>query len=649
MSRVNTVVARRCGQQDGRVRRLGVDVVVGRVGAQEVPIIGVGVAVLTHPARAGQQHIEPFHVEQRHLAHDRPKEQAACGWPREHVASQQPAVGAALAAELRGGCDAACDEIPRDRLKVLEGLVAILLERRLVPPGPVLAAAANVGLHVRVALLKPRRAGASAVAGSEGDLEASIAVEQGRRRAVERHVGARDQEIGHLRAIGGSREELLRREPLGVEEGGQRLQRLHLLGRDGVGDGEGGGLGVALARHPDGVGALRVHRREARRHAHLASELPLQRKGAVGVLPEAALGNDVVETREEQVVLRLSAALERHALRRREQRREQRRDRSVVRRRHEARDGRREHRSCRVAEPRRAQRDQQLVGESADGRVGGHADGREGRLADLELVARRVESERAVAQLVAVAAVEVGRTSDRDVRLLALVDLGRLAEGRAALPLEHGARVARVRHLGLAESAADQQRVTVLVRELRLGLRQLEAAIARSDERLRIEVELARDLSVGAAARERDHHALLTHLGPLVKERRAAPHPRDAVGRAQRVEVQDELPRWLRLPVLVERAPAPDTLHVLLVLPEVVVFAVEHAADVRDLLVALHDGEQPRVALRLGGLADPADGLGIARFDPVELLLSLDVLEPLSRIRQVAQSWELRCTQRDGP
>ena len=104
----------------------------------------IGVAVLLHPRGARQQLVVAAHVEQRHLADDGAEE---LGGAREHVAREQPSVGAALAAQLGRRRDAARDQVFGDRLEIFERLVALLLECGLVPARAVLAAAADVGLH----------------------------------------------------------------------------------------------------------------------------------------------------------------------------------------------------------------------------------------------------------------------------------------------------------------------------------------------------------------------------------------------------------------------------------------------------------------------------------------------------------------------
>mmetsp|Transcript_10455 Transcript_10455/g.30711 ORF Transcript_10455/g.30711 Transcript_10455/m.30711 type:complete len:354 (+) Transcript_10455:218-1279(+) len=287
---VHAVVARRRGDEDGRVGGGLVQVVVRRVALQEGPVVRVWVAVLAHPARPGQELVEAAHVEQRHLAHDGAEERAPRRRPREHVAREQSAVGAALAAELRWRSDTARDQVACDRLEVLIRLAALLLERGLVPARAVLASAADVRLHVRMSLLEPRRADASRVRGRQADLEAAVPVEQRRRRAVERQPLLADEEVRHRRAVGRRGGELLRRHASRLVKGRKRLERLCCVGRAGGGESEGRRLRVPVRGAPEVVGRLCVHRREARREADLPFETPLEREGAVGVPRGAGLG-----------------------------------------------------------------------------------------------------------------------------------------------------------------------------------------------------------------------------------------------------------------------------------------------------------------------------------------------------------------------
>eukprot|EP00964_Phaeocystis_antarctica_P091622 scaffold58790_cov65-Phaeocystis_antarctica.AAC.15 len=301
VARVHAVVARRGGAQEGRVALLGLDVVRRPLGGL------IGVAVLLHPRGTRQQRVVAAHVEQRHLADDGAEE---LGRADQHITGEQPTVGAALAAELGRGRDTARDQVLGDRLEVLEGLVALLLERRLVPARAVLAAAADVGLHVGVALLEPGGAHLGRVSGGERDLEAAVAVEQRRRRAVEAHVLRGDEEVGHLRAVGRGGVQLLRLQPRRVVEGGQRLEWLARVGRGGGGEGEGGRLREAIGGDPDVVRLVRVDARRGHDLEALVLDRALEAPAATPralaaaprrvVPPEALLAHDVVERREDQ-------------------------------------------------------------------------------------------------------------------------------------------------------------------------------------------------------------------------------------------------------------------------------------------------------------------------------------------------------------
>mmetsp|Transcript_40073 Transcript_40073/g.85566 ORF Transcript_40073/g.85566 Transcript_40073/m.85566 type:complete len:263 (-) Transcript_40073:1166-1954(-) len=246
---MDAVVARRGGEEDRRVARAALEPMVGRVLLDVRPLLWlVGVAILAHPRGARKQLVEAAHVEERHLANDGAEE---LGRAYEHVAGEQPAVGAARDAEPLVAGDAASHQVLGDRLEVFVGLVPLLLERGLVPARPVLAASADVGLHVGATLLEPADADCRDVARRERDLEAAVAVEQGRRRAVERHPRLAHKKVGHHCAIFRLGEVLVHLESGAAEEGGQRLEHFLLLGRGGVRDRVRGGLDVRRRRDPD--------------------------------------------------------------------------------------------------------------------------------------------------------------------------------------------------------------------------------------------------------------------------------------------------------------------------------------------------------------------------------------------------------------
>mmetsp|Transcript_20155 Transcript_20155/g.51331 ORF Transcript_20155/g.51331 Transcript_20155/m.51331 type:complete len:227 (+) Transcript_20155:149-829(+) len=161
VTRVHAVIARRSREEDGRVLLVRVDIVVRRVLLEVRPIL-LRIAVLAHPRGSGQKLVEAVHVKQRHLADDR-TEQIGAGTD-EHIAGEQPAITAALAAEVRRACDAALNQVSSDRFEVLVRLVPIRFQRRLVPLRAILATATDVGNYVRVALLEPGGTNACRVA-----------------------------------------------------------------------------------------------------------------------------------------------------------------------------------------------------------------------------------------------------------------------------------------------------------------------------------------------------------------------------------------------------------------------------------------------------------------------------------------------------
>ena len=243
--RMHAVVASGGRDQDRWIRAAAVDEVIRRETANERPLLrDVGIAVFPHPARAGQQHVESPHVEQRHLADHRPEEFRP---PHVHVADEQPAVAAPLDAEPPRRSDLPPDEILGHGREVFVGPRPAGLERRLVPRRPELAAAPDVGDHIHMPAFQPGRPRERFVGGHERNLEAAVAVEQRRRGAVERQVGRADLKVGHPRAVGRHRLVLAHPQAPSFEERRGLLEPLRLGGRRG-----GGAAGER--RRLDGIG-----------------------------------------------------------------------------------------------------------------------------------------------------------------------------------------------------------------------------------------------------------------------------------------------------------------------------------------------------------------------------------------------------------
>ena len=137
-------------------------------------------------------------IEQRHGAFDGAEQLRIA---REHVADQKAAVAAADAGEPFGAGDAAGDEIFGDRREIVVRQFLALTHAGLVPIGPELAAAADVGDHVDAALLQPELAGCSRVVRKARNLKAAVAGQQHRIQAVASEFLARDLKVGNAHAV----------------------------------------------------------------------------------------------------------------------------------------------------------------------------------------------------------------------------------------------------------------------------------------------------------------------------------------------------------------------------------------------------------------------------------------------------------------
>ena len=109
------------------------------------------------------------------------------------------------------------DEIPCDGGEVLGNQVSALSHRLGVPPRAVLAAAADVGHHIRAAAGQPQPAEHTVVARRSRHFETAVAAQQGRSRVG--RVPVPDHEVRNLRAVLGGGEMLCDSEVVGVEKG----------------------------------------------------------------------------------------------------------------------------------------------------------------------------------------------------------------------------------------------------------------------------------------------------------------------------------------------------------------------------------------------------------------------------------------------
>ena len=559
-----------------------VDVGVGRDAAQERRLVRVRHRpVLAHPRRARRDLFVTDHVEQRHLDGHRLPQLGMLG---ELHAHQEAAVRAAVDAELVGAGQPARDEVAADRGEIVVDDLALGLEPGIVPRRPELTAAADVGEDERAALLQPQLAKPAVIAGGHRDVEAAVRRHDRRRAAVQRRVGAVDDEIGDFRAVARRRLELLDLQPRRVEACG-RGAHLARGGRGGrvpgvkrrrleeTGDGqEHAVVVVGRARDPDrGVVGQR----------HLAP-LPAVARGRQRRQPPA----DVVGVADEDAVLAGADPAHRLARRRREDQRGRRAALLQLLERHRG-DRARGHRAPRVLRRKdhapvdhplreRARRHRKLL----------RARGRPDELVAAEEVLAALDHHQPVA----------GAVGDRRgvgaelVLLGAARHLGRGLERRAALHHLDHERVARRGHRARPPVAADEERVLVDPGRALLGRRQLEAAF---HEPAGLQVELTIRHRVLAALGQRDEAVAL--LGQQAVG--ALPHPFLAFRLRQRVEVDQGLPGGVRVRVVGLGRPAPQALRMIGVAPEVEDAAILLARH-RDAVLGGRDRQ--RVAVEAG-------------------------------------------------
>ena len=226
-------------------------------------------------------------------------------------------------------------------------------------------------------------------------------------------------------------------------------------------------------------------------------------------------------------------------------------------------------------------------------------------------------------------ALETRRAIDRDrhrhVLRLALEHRHRGRQRRAALPALNDARVARIGHRPGADVGADVDGVRIDPFDVGLGLGQRETAF---DEAEGVRVELAHDVGVGAAARQRDQAAPVLGAQRL----RAAPDPVLVLGGGECIEIEQGLPARLRFAVLGQRRAPPQAARLGLVLPEVVEPVAAPRA-VGDALVRVQDRQQTLARRReIGPRFEQRLRLGVALTHPGQRALAVDVFEPQERV-----------------
>ena len=179
------------------------DVVQRRVGQQHLEHLRVvGGAEVGDPRRADREQVEAQHV---HHADRRQRHRGQVGPLGDRRADQQAAVAAAVQRELPVRRDALGDQVVGDRGEVVEDVLLALEPARVVPGGAVLAAAAQVRDRQHAAGREPARRTPAGSVASSGMSKPPYPHSSVGRGSSSGDVGAADQEVGHLGAVGAGR------------------------------------------------------------------------------------------------------------------------------------------------------------------------------------------------------------------------------------------------------------------------------------------------------------------------------------------------------------------------------------------------------------------------------------------------------------
>ncbi len=504
MARMHAIILGRRLEIDFGIRLRRIDIVIRRQLLEEGSLFGhIRIAILVHPRRARQQQVIAQHVQQRHLADNRPEQVRPL---REHHAHQQPAIRAAHRAKLLLRRDLLRDHILGHRDEVVIDHLPLGLQPRLVPGRAELTAATDVRHHIDAALLQPQLAHRARIARRLAHLETAIAIDQRRVRTVVLDVLFPHDEVRHFRSILRCGVELVDHHARCVEPRRQRLDLRQRPARRVVSE--------QRIRRQVSVKAQERRRlfhigedharRSVRRQRHFLAR-PARRTLAI----RHHLHDDIVGDVHQQLVLRDAHALQRLLRRRAEHQL------------HLRQFARRDELAPLVADqvarlertlPLRRpilldRRDQRIREHALRARLLRQRNLHRLRPVAEQHIARREERLRTRCAEPALAVLVLQREGRRrHIFHVAAIDLHRLPQRLAALQPLHHERIAALGQRGRvpAPVGRDQKRVLVLPGDRALGLRDIEPA--RHERRLRSALRdriLAHARRILAAIRQR--------------------------------------------------------------------------------------------------------------------------------------------------
>ncbi|MDR8871587.1 hypothetical protein FEP94_06342 [Burkholderia pseudomultivorans] len=570
MRGMHAIVARRRRQQQRRIRDAFAHAVIRRIRGQRRAFVGiVRIAVFVEPRGARMQLRIAPHVEQRHAAQYRAEQRRAL----HHAGGdQQPAVAAALDAELRRRRHAGRDQILGHRDEIVERALPVLALRVDMPARPEFAAAADMRECGHTAAFEPRDAERVAVARQVRQREAAVARQQARPRdacvAVER-VARADQRVRHQRAVARTRARAAHDEPGRVELHRRPVEQHAARPRIGRAIGQIGK--PAFGRIEIGVDVhvhVVVQRRLDRLDVDLRVARPVERPripapgAVVGLmrLPQQRAVVHVVEPARDQRVARMRPRASGGRRLRREQRRE--RARTLEKRLLANREQRAARMAHAVAVPVEPRLEHEPAFPEADLDVRRHVVARPLARFGQPVCMRVEEVDAAPCDVAAVDRIEPHARAD--VVGLAAKHDRRVGERRAAHPAPRVIGITCRGRMRFAAIPAHVDGIAVDPADRVIARRVDREAVV--DETALHEIEFAHDDRIGAARRQRQQRAIAVRI----EDRVLLEHPRLALLGAERVDVEQRFPLGpARAPVVPARA-APQSLRMQVVLPQVV-------------------------------------------------------------------------------
>ena len=491
----------------------------------------------------------------------------------------------------------------------------------LVPIGAELAAAAQVCDDIGVALLEPQPSHRPRISGQLRGLEAAIAVEQGRRGPVHRHVSRTDQEIGDPSPVARDGLELVDDMVGGIEPCGRRLDPLQRPAR-AVEIPERGGreiVGDAEQRLVAMVGRARQADRRVGRQSQLLSA-----PAAANIIERERPAADIVEHAEDELAPGGGDPAQRLPRARRPDQGRPGAKRVALPGGQIVGDERIRRETAPWAEiPRLVSADQKPpVDHPGDRGAARNRHGQRAARTEQDIFAVE-EIDSAIGADAVHDALGVAKHEGGDAHVLRRAAINLLRLGQRLPPaqsLDHEG-VAGRGHRPRPPFAGDEQRIAVLPGDDLLAFGQGESTL---DEAAVAQIELADVMGVAAAVRKVEQAAPL--LGAEAEH--ALIDPGFGFGPRQRVEIENGLP-FGRIGAEAGEGGAPQQAADMIgILPEIVE-PVRADGDSRDAVARLEDFERPIVVKLVARIAlERAESPCVFAARPGKRALPLDFLEP---------------------